>query len=196
MADAQTREAEARSKAEAEAEALAAAIEEAQAREAEARSKAAAEAAKAIVVEAEERQKAKKIADASKWATWGTKWQEKHMKAVGDEGESDDESTISGELGRHQEERPSTPFDDAMSLATDSAQSYMSGVSSTSGISYSSHESSMSVDSYMFADNSQSIVGQFGADTYVQAGGAAVCVCMQWLSCLCVCAETLCISTQ
>ena len=115
------------------------------------------------------------------------------MKAVGDEGESDDESTISGELGRHQEERPSTPFDDAMSLATDSAQSYTSGVSSTSGISYSSHESSMSVDSYMFADNSQSIVGQFGADTYVQVGGVAVCVCVCSGCLVCACVRRHCV---
>ena len=84
-----------------------------------------------------------------------------------------------------------------VSPATDSAQSYMSGVSSTSGISYSSHESSMSVDSYVFADNSQSIVGQFGADTYVQAGGAAVCVCV-CSGCIggavggaCVCGDTV-----
>ena len=55
----------------------------------------------------------------------------------------------------------------------------------------------MSVDSYMFADNSQSIVGQFGADRYVQAGGAAVCVCVCAVVVLAalwgvlVCAETL-----
>ena len=126
------------------------------------------------------------------------------MMAVGDEGESDDESTFSGELGHHQEERPSTPFDDAMSMATDSAQSYMSGVYGISVMSFSSHGSSkhgyssMSDDSCMFGDNSQSMAGQFGA-TYVQAGGAAVCVCAVvvlaalWgvLVCACVCGDTV-----
>jgi hypothetical protein len=158
---------------------------------------AQAEAARVVAAAvAEEKRDAKAARDEAK-ATETIKQTREASKEIAVEAgkQSDDESTFSGELGHHQEERPSTPFDDAMSMVTNSAQSYMSSVSSHGSSKHG--YSSMSDDSCMFGGNSQSMAGQCGT-RYVQAGGAAVCVCSGCVGgaagcaclCVCVCGDT------